>query len=108
QLRFYLADSCRLIRSPWPIVAIWQGHQPGHSLQVDLQAGGETALVSRHGGRVMVRTQTAGMAALLLAIQQEQALGDAADQALQAETSFDLQAGLALLFSDGLLSHYQL
>lgn len=107
-LQFRLAAACQLLVSPWPIVAIWQGHQPGHQLQVDLQAGGESALVSRHGGRVMVSAQGAGMAAMLQAIQQQQTLAIAADQALQAEPGFDLQAGLAQLFADGLLSHYQL
>lgn len=107
-LRFSLCDSCRVLASPWPVVAIWQGHQPGQQLQVDLHGGGQTALVSRHGGKVNVQAQTAGMAALLQALQDGQPLGEAAGLALSAQSDFDLQAGLARLFADGLLSHYQL
>lgn len=108
QLRFILSESSRVLSSPWPVVAIWQGHQPGQRLNVDLESGGEQALVSRHAGKVRVQAQTAGMAALLLALQQGLLLEEAAGQALSAEAGFDLQAGLARLFADGLLSHYQL
>lgn len=108
QLRFSLTDSSRALSSSWPVVSIWQGHQPGQTLNVDLEAGGEQALVSRHAGKVSVQAQAAGMAALLLALQDGLPLGEAAGQALSAQDDFDLQAGLAQLFADGLLSHYQL
>ncbi|RMD01137.1 DUF2063 domain-containing protein [Aquitalea palustris] len=108
QLRFAFCDSSRALSSPWPVVSIWQGHQPGQTLNVKLEAGGEQALVSRHAGKVRVQAETAGMAALLLALQDGQPLGEAAEQALSAQDDFDLQAGLARLFADGLLSHYQL
>lgn len=108
QLRFAFCDSSRALSSRWPVVSIWQGHQPGQTLNVNLEAGGEQALVSRHAGKVRVQAETAGMAALLLALQDGQPLGEAAGQALAAQDDFDLQAGLARLFADGLLSHYQL
>ncbi|WP_158613627.1 DUF2063 domain-containing protein [Aquitalea sp. FJL05] len=108
QLRFGVSDSSRALSSPWPVVSIWQGHQTGQQLNVDMASGGEQALVSRHAGKVSVQAQTAGMAALLLALQDGQSLGEAAGQALSAQDDFDLQAGLAQLFADGLLSHYQL
>lgn len=108
QLRFSLTDSSRLLSSPWPVVSIWQGHQPGQQLHVDLASGGEQALVSRHAGKVSVQASSPGMAALLLALQDGQPLGEAAGLALAAQDDFDLQAGLAQLFADGLLSHYQL
>jgi hypothetical protein len=108
QLRLRLSDSSLALSSPWPVVSIWQGHQPGQTLNVDLEAGGEQALVSRHAGKVRVQAQTAGMAALLQALQEGLLLEEAAGRALSAEAGFDLQAGLARLFADGLLSHYQL
>ncbi|WP_168190796.1 DNA-binding domain-containing protein [Aquitalea aquatilis] len=108
QLRFGVSDSSRALSSPWPVVSIWQGHQTGQQLNVDMASGGEQALVSRHAGKVSVQAQTAGMAALLLTLQDGQSLGEAAGQALSAQDDFDLQAGLAQLFADGLLSHYQL
>jgi hypothetical protein len=108
QLRFSLSDSSRALSSPWPVVSIWQGHQPGQTLNVNLEAGGEQALVSRHAGKVRVQAQTAGMAALLLALQEGLLLEEAAGRALSAEADFDLQAGLAQLFADGLLSHFHL
>lgn len=108
QLHFTLCTASALLVSPWPVVTIWQGHQPGHALQVNLYSGGEAALVHRRAGLVSVTPLSPGMAALLQALQQKQALADAAEQALHAETGFDLQAALAQLFADGLLSHFHL
>lgn len=108
QLHFTLCTACALLVSAWPVVTIWQGHQPGHTLQVNLDSGGEAALVQRRAGQVSVTPVSPGMAALLQSLQQEQALAEAAEQALHAEIGFDLQAALAQLFADGLLSHFHL
>lgn len=107
-LHFSLCRSCHVLDSPWPVASIWQGHQPGHTLQVNLYSGGEAALVQRRAGQVSVTPVSPGMAALLQSLQQKQALAEAAEQALHAETGFDLQAALAQLFADGLLSHFHL
>ncbi|NWK78617.1 DNA-binding domain-containing protein [Aquitalea sp. LB_tupeE] len=107
-LQFRLPDSCTVLSSPWPIVGIWQGHQPGHALEVNLDAGGEAALVQRNAGRVGVTLLSPGMAALLHSLQQGETLGQAAEQALQAEADFDLQAALLHLFTDGLITEFHL
>ena len=107
-LRFRLLDSCAVLTSPWPIAAIWQGHQPGHALEVNLDAGGEAALVQRNAGRVGVTLLSPGMAALLHTLQQGETLGLAAEQGLQAEADFDLQAALLRLFGDGLIADFHL
>jgi hypothetical protein len=107
-LHFSLCSSCHVLASPWPIASIWQGHQPGHVLAVQLDGGGETVLVQRTAGRVGVTVLSPGMAAMLQSLQQGEALGQAAEQALQAEAGFDLQAALMRLFADGLTANLHL
>ncbi len=105
-LRFGFAPSCAVIASRWPVVAIWQGHQPGAALRVDLAAGGECALVHRQQGVVKVDVCSPGFAALLAALLAGQPLGEAAAAAMLAEEHLDLQSALLTLFQLGLpVSH---
>jgi hypothetical protein len=56
RLRFLLNPACRIIRSPFPIVDIWQAHQPDmpEDFYIDLDSGPQNALVSRMGDIVRV------------------------------------------------------
>lgn len=87
--------ACRLIGSAFPIVAIWQMHQPDSvPVPVSERAGGETALVSRADNRVQVSALTAAEAGCLQALLDGRTLGEATALALNADSGFDLSAAL--------------
>lgn len=48
--------STTLVRSPWPVVAIWAAHRPGApgDFYIDLGQGGENALIRRRAGTITV------------------------------------------------------
>jgi hypothetical protein len=93
-VRLRLAPACALVRSAYPVTRIWEVHQPEHvgEMEVDLDAGGETAFVHRPAFRVAVDALTPGAAVFLGMCDKGRPLTAALDAALGVDPGFDLQA----------------
>lgn len=96
RIRPRLHPACDVLRSVWPIHRIWAVHQPGHPAEdrVDLDAGGETALVERPAYRAGVRRIAVGESAFLAAALDGRALGECVAAAFGCEPAFDLASHL--------------
>jgi len=96
-LRLRLRPAARLLASRYPVLAIWGLHQDGADPEetVDLDAGGDRALVIRRGFEVRLESLGPGEHAWLAALGQGAGLVQAAQRALTAESGFDLAATLA-------------
>jgi len=91
-LRFRLEHSCRLLRSPYPILRIWQVHQPTHDGPQDVAFDGpdDLLLVQRESGRVAVERLAAGEYAWVAALASGASFASALDAALACDATFDL------------------
>jgi hypothetical protein len=105
-LRFELNPAVRLVASRYPIVRIWEVNQPDFEgdQAVNLDQGGEEALVARRDYAIEVQRLAAGEFAMLAALGGGQALGEAFDQATAADAGFDLQAFLCRHVPAGMLT----
>lgn len=101
--------ACRIVRSRYPINAIWQAHQPGASndFHIDLDSGGCIALVSRKHDEVQVTELSEAEADWLQRIQAQQALGRATIATLEHYPDFDLQAVLLKLVVQNVLIDFR-
>jgi hypothetical protein len=107
QLQFRLLESCAVLRSRWPVVAIWQGHQPGHALRSIWMPAAKPCWCSampvvsglRYSVRAWLRCCTPCNRANT---------GPGCRTSLAGRGGFDLQAALLRLFADGLISHFHL
>ncbi|MHB1241652.1 MAG: hypothetical protein B7Z66_11440 [Chromatiales bacterium 21-64-14] len=96
-IRFELHPSLRLLRSAYPVFRIWRLCEDGTedpSGTVDLGEGGDRLLVVRPGLRVEVQVAQAGEFALLHAICNGEAFGDACAAALSEQDDLDIPACL--------------
>jgi hypothetical protein len=102
--------ACQLVRSRYPVAAIWHNHQPGAAgdFHIDLGSGPSNALVSRKDDVVRVSELSAADAAWLQAIQSGTALGEATAATLEQDPDFDLQAALLNLVAQDVLSDFDL
>jgi hypothetical protein len=102
--------SCHLVRSCYPVVAIWHAHQPGScdDFQIDLDSGASIALVNRRDDVVIVSELSAADAGWLQAIQRGTPLGEATAVALDRHPDFDLQGILLNLVAQGVLTDINL
>jgi len=98
--------SCHLVRSNYPVVAIWHAHQPdaADDFQIDLDSGANIALVSRRDDVVIVDELSAANADWLHAIQAGTTLGEATAATLEQHPDFDLQAVLLNLVAQAVLT----
>jgi hypothetical protein len=96
-----LHPAARLVRSPYPILRIWQQHQSGADRQtrIDLASGGEAVLVGRLQDEVELHRLPAAEWTFLAALNRGAALGDAVDAALAEDDAFDLERALARAFT---------
>lgn len=110
RLRFILHPACQVVRSRFPIAAIWQAHQPGmpEEFHVDLDGGPQNALVSRKNGVVRVRIFGDAETEWLERIEAGAKLGAATDVTLDHHPDFDLQSLLADLVSEEILVDFEL
>jgi len=99
-----------LVRSDYPVAAIWHAHQPGapSDFHIDLDGGPCVALVSRKDDVVVVGELTQGDADWLQSMQAGAALGDASVATLERYPDFDLQAALLNLVAHDVLSDFSL
>jgi hypothetical protein len=102
--------SCHLVRSRYPVAAIWLAHQPGAEMdfQIDLDSGASIALVGRKDDVVIVNEFPVANADWLQAMQAGTPLGEATAAALERHPDFDLQAALLNLVAQGVLSDFNL
>ena len=105
-LRFTLHPSVRIVRSRFPALTIWRMNvADGVPAPVDLEAGGEDALIARPEADVEVRTIPAGGVAFMTALADGLNLVEAAKAALRAAASFDLAANLTALLGAGVFAN---
>lgn len=102
--RFDLHPSVRMLHSRHAVVSLWAAHQSESAAlalaDVDPDRA-ETALVLRNGLDVEISAVTEGAAMFISRLRQGAALGVAAEQALAADTGFDLAQTLGLLIRGG-------
>jgi len=93
-LRFGLHPAARIIRSPYPILRIWQVNQSDYSgdQSVRLDAGGDALLVIRRNGAVELESLQPGALALLRGLATDHTLAQAHAAALDADPALDLTA----------------
>lgn len=108
ELRLQLHPSVSLVESAHAVVSIWAAHQGDGALEdIDVDRA-ESALVLRATLDVLVLPLGPGGGAFVTALQQGQALGEAASQATESADDFDLSLMLALLLGHGALSSIHL
>lgn len=94
-----LAPCLRLIRSPWPIYAIWKMNTSiDASTHIAPPATAQNVLITRPDFDPIPHLLPSGAAEFIAAIDQNQTLGKACDTALNGAPDFDLSATLGLLF----------
>ena len=98
-----------VVRSSYPIAAIWQAHQPGApgDFHIDLDNGPCVALVTRLDDVIHVNELTEADAAWLADIRSGFTLGTATDVTLERYPDFDLQAALANLMSQSAFTNFK-
>lgn len=96
RLRFKLHPAFTLIASKFPVYTIWEVNQPDYDGEetVDLDAGGEQALVSRPDLDVSVQRLGAGEFTLLEALALQRPFAEACTAALDAQADFDISSCL--------------
>lgn len=110
ELRLHLHPACHLLRSSYPVAAIWQAHQPGAAsdFQLDMEGGASNALVSRQHDIVFVNALSDADSAWLHDIQAGLALGEATAATLERYPAFDLQTVLLNLAAQDVVSSFSL
>lgn len=97
-----LDPSLRLVRSDWPVGAIWLAHQgEGEPKPVALDAGGATLLIRRRGDRIDLEELGEGAFAFIAALLWGRRLSVAAEAGLAADPFFDLAITLRRLIGEG-------
>jgi|SRR5215469_13540781 len=96
ELCFTLHPGCRLLRSPYPVLRIWQVNQSEAEVTeiIDLDSGPDRILVRRGADDVELHRLLPGEFALLLVLANGATLGNAYDAACGADPRFN--AGEAL------------
>jgi len=100
-LRFSLQPSARLVRSAWPVLAIWEANQPDRDGTPDRDDGADDVLVWREHGRVrmalLAPQDAAFVEAIGLGIPLEEAAGSG---------GWDIAPMLGRLAAHGLLAGF--
>lgn len=103
-LRLELHPSVRVVRSRWPALRIWHANVgEGSTERIDLQQGGEDALLARPQVQVQVRMMSAGEAEFMQWLQAGQSLGEALQRTVQLHAGFDLGVHLTGWFREGIM-----
>jgi hypothetical protein len=104
--RFALDPSCRLLRSAFPVLRIWQAHQDdsGHDRHVEFANDEDFLLIRREDGRVVVERVERGDFAWLAALAAGADLGQGLDAAFDADATFDLGTALRTFIANGVLA----
>lgn len=110
QLRLHLHSSVRLISSAFPLYRIWEVNQPEYEgmPEVDWSCGGDYLLIQRLGVDVMIQQLEEARHQFLAALTVGADLERAAEQALDANSSFDLQGFLLESVQSGVIVNFTL
>jgi len=110
ELQFILHPASRLLASDFPILRIWQINQPDYQGEqtVDWTAGGEYLLVIRRGFDMEIQPLAAGDYALLQAFASRQHFATACEQALFAQSDYDVTAGFRSHILHGAIVDFRL
>ena len=110
KLIWHCHPACCVLHSPYPLLAIWQAHQPGASadFHIDLNQTGGNLLVSRNDDEVQVSVLSPAAADWLRRIQAVTALGVATEATLANYADFDLTATLNTLVASAVLIDFSL
>ena len=102
EARLTLHPSLRVVRSPYPVITIWQlAARDGKNEPTRLPSDGEDALVVRPKLDVEVRRLPEGGATFVLALKEGASLQEAAARAMDGAPAFDLAANLVGLMRCG-------
>src|SRR5262245_39187389 len=102
--RIALHPSVTLLRSPWPVDAIWRTNQPGASADpVDLDTGAVRLQVWRAGDDVLFRALSPAAFVLRETIARTGSLEDAATEALALDPGLDLATHIVELLEEEVL-----
>lgn len=103
-----LHPSLRIIRSQFPSLRIWRMNIGGGlPSPVDLESGGEDALVVRPNGDVDLHSLSPGVASFVNSLAEGKTLMTAMEAALNESDSFDLSSDLAALIAAGVFVGYR-
>ncbi len=104
-LILHIHPACQVVRSLYPVSAIWLAHQAGAAsdFHIDLDSGPCIALVHRKENVVQVTTLSPEQNDWLQRIQTGQTLGDATTATLIDYPAFDLQTTLLTLLEQCVL-----
>lgn len=104
-LRFRLHPSLRLVRSAWPVLAIWEANQPERDGTPDREEGADDVLAWREAGRprhaLLDSREAAFVEALARGETLAEAVGDGEPWDFGAMLGRLAGAGLLCAFSDG-------
>jgi hypothetical protein len=107
RLCFDLHPSVRIVCSRFPVLTIWRMNlEDGTPAPIELEAGGEDALVLRPDADVEVRALPAGAAAFISALAAGRNLAAAADAGRRAAAAFDLAGNLTALLDVGAFANF--
>ncbi|MDO9012554.1 MAG: DNA-binding domain-containing protein [Gallionella sp.] len=109
ELILLIHPACQVVRSHYPIIAIWQAHQSDNDgdFHINLDDGGGIALVSRKDDVVKVSKLSGAEADWLQNIQAGNPLGTATESALKHLPGFDLQTALLNLVAQNVLTGFK-
>jgi hypothetical protein len=109
ELRVQLHPSLRLVRSPYPVLDIWQVNIRGETPEpIDLEDGAQDVLVLRAQRDVTARVVPPGVAAFLASLGQGESVAEAFEKTQAAAWDFDLAGALAVLISSGAFVGFEL
>lgn len=103
-LMFTFQPSTHLLRSPFPVLSIWQAHQEDGDFEVDLSTGEDRLLIHRPQLQVEILQLDVAQYAFVQELYHGEPLARALDHALSIDASFDLTACLTLLITRGALT----
>lgn len=99
--------SLRVVQSSFPAATIWRMNTDEEALKpIDLDSGGETALVVRPAADVEVRSMLPGGADFVAALSDGRPVLDAAKAVLATSVQFDLSGNLAELIDAGAVTGF--
>jgi hypothetical protein len=98
-----LHPSLGVVRSPYPIVAIYELNAQSGDVPHTRLEGREDALVARPRLEVEIRRLPEGGVTFILALEEGRPIGTAAAAALAESSGFDLEANLAGLIGSGVI-----
>ncbi|MBO9195378.1 putative DNA-binding domain-containing protein [Rhizobium sp. 16-449-1b] len=99
-VRVLLHPSCRLVRSAFPAVSIWQMNvSEGPVGEISLRQGGENAFIIRSGADVEVRPLRSSAVRFVESIATGETIIEAMKDAMSEDTAFDLSSCLSALMT---------